>query len=128
MVTKTKKTKENLKGSGLFFKNKPYSWQVDNSRIHSKRSGLRVDDINLYCNVCNHDKFSKHKVLLPGGRISQYYDMEWLTTSASKKLICERCSNIMLFANGNVLVKQKKRKKEDVLKKKILVKKKHKLV
>ena len=37
--------------------------------------------------------------------------MEWLTTSASKKLICERCSNIMLFANGNVLVKQTKKKK-----------------
>ncbi len=107
MVTKTKKTK----GSGLFFKNKPYSWQIDNARIHSKSSGLRIDDINLYCNVCNHDKFSKHKVLLPGGRISQYYDMEWLTTSASKKLICERCSNIILFANGNVLVKQTKKKK-----------------
>ena len=29
MVTKTKKTK----GSGLFFKNKPYSWQIDNARI-----------------------------------------------------------------------------------------------
>ena len=49
MVTKTKKTKENLKGSGLFFKNKPYSWQVDNSRIYSKKSGNKCFLFLLGC-------------------------------------------------------------------------------
>ena len=122
MTTKAKKNKKSLKGSGLLFKNKAHSWKIDNAKMHSKSSGLRIDDIDITCNLCNHDKFTKHKVLLPGGRTSQYLDMAWLTTSTSKKLICERCSNIILIANNKVLVKSTKKKK--VGKKKPVVKKK----
>ena len=108
MSSTIKKSKKNIKGGFTIFKNKPYSWQLDNSKIKSIKSGLKIKKIDISCNLCNHDKFSKHKVLLPGGRFTLYSEMEWFTTSASTKLICERCTNIILIANEKALVKRKK--------------------
>lgn len=56
----------------------------------------KVNDIEISCVQCNHNKFELGKALL-NTRGLTFLDVEWLNNSATT-LICKRCSFVHWFA------------------------------
>ena len=59
--------------------------------------------IKLKCEVDKHDKFYKKTVTINSGRLSTFFEMDWLFDKSAQMLICDRCSTIRFIKNKKFL-------------------------
>ncbi len=83
----TKFIKKSVKKNGGKKKAKSYTLQ--------SKTGL----IELKCETDKHDKFYKKSVTINSGRVSSYFDLDWLFDKSAVILICENCSTIKWIKN-----------------------------
>lgn len=53
----------------------------------------------LKCQVCSHDQFWRHQVLL-NTRTLTFFDMDWMNRDATC-VVCERCGYVHWFVSTN---------------------------
>ena len=105
--TNNTKTRKNHNGGN---KIGPWAWGKQNREKYSKKYTVNASNGNntlLQCSICKGNHFFLQSAFIRPGRLGSYLDIQWLTDKYAKVAICQSCTNILWFKNGDALTEQK---------------------